>query len=232
MKRILPGLYYFTGLVMGRVYLIREPDGLTIIDAGISLAANRIAKQLKKAGHRPRDVKRILITHAHPDHVGGLPRLKELTGASVMASSIERPVVEGKVPIQSKPKEKMTRLGRILSARPLTLPGTPVDKEIGEGDVLPLMGGLHVLATPGHAPGHISFWQPDKGLLICGDVIFNLIGLTLPLPLYTVDMNENKRSIKRLAGLEPKVVCFGHGDPLIRDTAAKIREFADRQEIE
>jgi glyoxylase-like metal-dependent hydrolase (beta-lactamase superfamily II) len=231
MKKILPGFYTFTGLLIGRVYLIKDPDGLTIIDAGISLAARQIVRQLKRAGHRPGDVKRVLVTHAHPDHVGGLPRLKQLTGAEVMASALERPVVEGRAPIPGKPKERMTRLERIMSARPMTLRGTPVDRELGEGDVLSVMGGLHVLATPGHTAGHLTFWQPDRGLVICGDVIFNLIGLTLPIPIFTVDMDENKRSIKRLAGLEPRVVCFGHGEPLMRNAAARIKEFVGRLKV-
>ncbi len=99
MKKIIPGVSTFTGLIVGRVYLIEDADGLTVIDTGLDLAANQIVRQLQAIGRTAADVKRIVITHAHPDHIGGLPRLKALTGAQVIASSIECPVIEGKIPI-------------------------------------------------------------------------------------------------------------------------------------
>jgi glyoxylase-like metal-dependent hydrolase (beta-lactamase superfamily II) len=231
LKKIIPDLYTFTGLLLGRVYLIRDPDGLTIVDAGLFFAARTIARQLRAAGHRPTDVKRILITHAHPDHIGGLPRLQRLTDAEVISSALDGPVVEGREPMPRMEAAKMTLLNRLMNPRPMKLRGTPVDREIGEGETLPVMGGLQVLATPGHTPGHLSFWQPQKRVLICGDVIVNTLWLRLPAAAYTVDMDENKRSVKLLAGLEPRVACFGHGEPLMRDAAAKIRGFADRLEI-
>jgi glyoxylase-like metal-dependent hydrolase (beta-lactamase superfamily II) len=107
------------------------------------------------------------------------------------------------------------------------LPATPVDREVGDGEVLPeVLGGLTVVATPGHAPGHIAFWQPERRLLFCGDVIFRLPNLRLPFSFFTVDMEENKRSIRKVAALEPAIVCFGHGRPLREHTAAAIHAFA------
>lgn len=219
MKRILPGLSSFTGLLVGRVYCIEDADGLTIIDASLSSAGNKILKQLQAMGRQPADVKRILITHAHPDHVGALPMLKERTGAQVMASALERPVIEGKQSIPRAP-------GRLRPPETRLKP-TLVDRELNEGDVLPeVMGGLQVLLTPGHAPGHLAFWQPEKRILFCGDVIFHMRNLGLPFSFLTVDMEENKRSVRRLAELDAAVVCFGHGEPLLANAAQAIREFA------
>ena len=70
MIQVVDGVYTFTGLMAGRVYLLTEGDGLTLIDASIPSAGDKILAQLAKAGHKPTDVKRVLITHAHPDHVG------------------------------------------------------------------------------------------------------------------------------------------------------------------
>jgi glyoxylase-like metal-dependent hydrolase (beta-lactamase superfamily II) len=210
MKQIVPNVHVFTGLIVGRVYLVEDPDGLTLIDAGMPLAAARIVRQLKAAGHVPTDVKRILITHAHPDHTGGLPALKELTGAQVIASAVERPFVEGR---ESAPHPS----------------GTPVDRPVEDGEVInEVLGGLHVILTPGHSPGHTAYWQPDRRVLFCGDAILNLVGLTLPFAVVTPDMDENRRSVEKLAGLGASVVCFGHGPALTRDAAGALRRFAGR----
>ena len=108
MKQIIPGLYTFTGLPVGRVYLIEDPDGLTVIDASIPPAANAIASQIKAMGRALSDVKRILITHAHPDHVGALSVLKAQSGAQVIASAVEQPVIEGRIPVPRVPPEKLS----------------------------------------------------------------------------------------------------------------------------
>lgn len=230
MQQILPSLYTFTGLLVGRVYLIEDPDGLTIIDSGIANAPAKILRQLRAAGHKPSDVKRILITHAHPDHVGGLPALRAATGAQVIASAGERPVIEGQIPIPRPAPEQFSGLGRVVRVPNTTLPPTPVDRVVAEGEILKeVMGGLEVLATPGHAPGHIAFWQPQARLVFCGDVLMHFQGLRLPLAIATVDMAENKRSIRTLAALKPQMICFGHGVPLRRHATATLQAFTRRQ---
>jgi glyoxylase-like metal-dependent hydrolase (beta-lactamase superfamily II) len=89
------------------------------------------------------------------------------------------------------------------------------------------MGGLHVIATPGHAPDHISFWQPERKLLIIGDVMMRMFGrLRLPFAVATVDVEEDKRSIKKLTDYDAQVVCFGHGVPITQNAAEAIRGFA------
>lgn len=227
MKHILPGLHTFTRLLAGRVYVIEDRGGLTIIDAGIVSAADKIVAQITRAGRKPSDVKRILITHAHPDHVGGLQRLQQLTGASVLASELEKPVIEGKIPIPGAQRSELRGIARWMKPPDTYVAAARVDKVIGDGDVLAdVMGGLEVVATPGHAPGHLAFWQPERRILFCGDTIMRLPNLRLPIAAFTVDMAENRRSIARLQALNPAVVCFGHGAPLIQYTATRIRKFA------
>ncbi len=227
MKRIIPGLYSFTGLVLGRVYAIEDADGLTLVDTSIFHSPYQIVRQLRAAGRDPRDIKCILVTHAHPDHIGGLWKLHALTGARVIASAIERPVIEGRAPIPRMSLETLSRTGRVLRPPRVWLRGTPVEQGVEDGDVLAdVMGGLVVVATPGHTAGHISFWQPRMRILFCGDVIAASLGLRLPSPTWTVDMAENRRSVARIAELDAQMVCFGHGEPLRRDAAQTIRGFA------
>lgn len=229
MKQIIPGLYTFSGLLVGRVYLIEDPDGLTIIDASLASATPKILRQLASMGRKPSEVKRILITHAHPDHVGGLPALKQATGAEVICSVGERPFVEGAAEIPRAAEDSLSPLARRMLPPPTTMPGTPVARTLEDGAWLPeVMGGLQAIATPGHAPGHMAYWQPQKRIVFCGDVIMRLPRLRLPFAAFTVDMAENKRSIQKIVQLRPDIVCFGHGKPVMQRATEVLQAFAQK----
>jgi len=174
-------------------------------------------KQLEQAGYAPTDVKRILITHAHPDHVGGLDELARITGAEVTAHEIEAPVVAGEAP--------MLRPGGVERA---PTSATPVNRTVKDGEVLEeFEGGMQMVFVPGHAPGQVAYWWPSRGIIFSGDVMMHMPwGLTLPLAMATVDMEEAKRSIRRVATLNPKVICPGHGTPITQNAARQARQFA------
>lgn len=231
MQSVIPGVFTFTGLLAGRVYAIEGLDGITLVDTGLPFAASRILSQLDARGFSPGQVKRILITHGHPDHVGGLPKLKAATGAEVIASSIERPVIEGKIPIPRPDKAALTFGQRLMVQPQTTNKPTTVDREVTDGSLIEgILGGLEVIFTPGHAPGHISFWSASRSIVFVGDVIMPRFGkLRLPLAAVTVDMEQNKRSVKRIVDLNAETACFGHNTPIVRGAAAQIRAFA--QEI-
>lgn len=228
MKLVVPGVYTFTGLMVGRVYLLVEDDGLTLIDASLDTAADRIARQITGAGYTLTDVKRILITHGHFDHVGGVPRLKELTGAEVLIPVGERPHLEDCVPFPMPDMATLPGIWRYVRVPRAPLSPIPFDDVIQDGDVLDIMGGLHVLSTPGHSPGHVSFWQPERRILFCGDVMMRFLGPNLRVPFVFVspDMAENTRAVGRLAALEPETLCMGHGQPILRGAAPLVRAHA------
>ena len=229
MQLVAPNVYRLTGLMVGNVYLTIDADGMTLIDTSLARSGPKILQQIAALGRPLGDLKRILVTHAHPDHIGGLPTVQRATGAQVLASPIERPVVEGRAPIARVPPEKRTGLGRYIVMPETTMPGTPVDRELQDGEVLPeVLGGLQVVSTPGHAPGHLAFWHPTLRIVFCGDTIFRLPNLRLPFSIVTVDMQENKRSIGRVVQLDAAIACFGHGKPLTQDTAQALRRFAQK----
>jgi glyoxylase-like metal-dependent hydrolase (beta-lactamase superfamily II) len=99
-------------------------------------------------------------------------------------------------------------------------PGHPVSLRLREGDEV---GGFTVLETPGHTRGHLSYWRAADRVLVLGDVLANLNYLTgwpmlrEPPRFFSADPALNRRSARRLADLEPVLICFGHGPPL-RDT--------------
>lgn len=227
MRQIMANVVGFSGLKMGRVYAIVDPDGITLIDAGLPLSPQKIARQLAVHGYQITDVKRILITHAHADHIGGLPALRRMSGARVFASALETPMVEGReIPVYP-PRASIPLSARWMARDAELLPGTPVDVRLNDGDIIPdVLGGLQVLLTPGHTPGHLVFWHPQRRLLFCGDVVLNLWGRQLPFAAFTPDMAANIDSVQRIAALEPDVICFGHGNPLVKNAAVSLRRFA------
>ena len=84
MNEIIPNFYGLPGMLVGRVYVIKDADGLTLIDTAVPPAGKRIIKAIQAAGYQASDIKRVMLTHAHPDHFGGLRAVVEATGAEVV----------------------------------------------------------------------------------------------------------------------------------------------------
>lgn len=229
MQQIAPNLFTFSGLVMGRVYAITDKSTVTLIDTGLDLAARKVLEQLKTHGYEAQQVTRILITHAHRDHVAGLPTLRAITGAKVFCSAIEKPVLEGDTPVVMPNPAEQSALDKWMNPRPQKIQHVPVDVGLQDGDVLDTaIGPLQVVGAAGHTPGQIAFWQSGQRLLFCGDAIMNLWGLSLPFAAFTQSMTTARATVKRLADLGPEILCCGHGQPITQDTAATLKKFANK----
>jgi glyoxylase-like metal-dependent hydrolase (beta-lactamase superfamily II) len=187
------------------VYLVDD----VLIDAGSRWAERRILRQL-----RGRGVRAHALTHAHPDHQGASHAVCETLGIPLWCGEGDVEAMETAGVIRAR---QPRHIANTLGDRLLTGPPHPVARALREGDEV---GGFVVLETPGHSAGHVAYWRERDRVLICGDVLVNMDidtgipGLHEPKARFTPDPVLNRESARRLAALEPELVCFGHGKPL------------------
>jgi glyoxylase-like metal-dependent hydrolase (beta-lactamase superfamily II) len=205
MREIAPDVYHLALLPFSSVnaYLA---DGV-LFDAGSKNDGPKILKAL--AGRR---VTAHALTHVHPDHQGGSHAVCAALGVPLWVGDGDADAMEGTAPF-SMPDSPMSRLSKAMWAGP----PHPVARRLREGDAV---GRFTVIETPGHAAGHVVFWDAANGVLVLGDVLRNMSYLTLapglrePPDFFTPDPAQNRASARRLLGLRPRLVLFGHGPPL------------------
>ncbi len=215
-------LYVVPGVV-ANIYILIDKDGLTLIDAGLPRSEKKTLAYLTGLGKSARDVKRILLTHSDLDHVGGLAALAAASGARTYASRIEaQAIAAGKASREANPpgfsvqRLLFRMLAPFFKAQPFQ-----VDEILAEGQTLPVLDGLRVVETPGHTPGHISFFGPSAGVLFCGDSMVSAGDrLQGSRPGVTWDMERAAESVRKQAALGAGMVCAGHG-PVVVDTDGK-----------
>lgn len=220
--KIIDNVYVVPGVV-ANPYIIDDPDGLTVIDTGLPRSEKKILTYIASLGKSAQDVKRIIITHADLDHFGGLAAMQKASGARTFASKIEADAIaNGKSSKEMTPQGFSLRqvlfalIGPFMKAKPFQ-----VDEIIAEGQTLPILGGLQVLETPGHTPGHISLFAPSVNILFCGDsMVSNDTGLQGSRPGITWNEARARESERRQAGLGAQIVCPGHG-PVVKDAGGK-----------
>ena len=208
-------LIQLTFLKFVNCYLVRENDGFTLIDTGIG-AARQIVQAAQKFDL---PILRIVLTHAHDDHVGSLDALHELLPeAEVAITARDARFLTGDMSLDaSEPQDKLRGGYHIRKTRPSRL--------LHEGDHI---GSLEVIATPGHTPGHASFLDTRDRTIIAGDAFQTLGGvavsgtLTLfPLPaLATWHKPLALESARKLRAFSPDRLTVGHGRVLEQPLAA------------
>lgn len=200
-------------------YLVLQPDCVILVDTGMHVRGSDMLFGLQRAGRKPSDVGAILLTHWHNDHSGGAQALQQLTGAPVHHS--EREVANF---TRSTPRTLLHRISdRVPEIGPLGMlrgilgesPTRPVHAKsfAREGDVL--AGGFEVLETPGHSPGHLSFWLPAERALFSGDALAVCSNrLAYMSRLLTHDPEQARASMRRCLELPARLICPGHRAPL------------------
>ena len=205
------------------VLLLENDDGWTLVDTGAEGEADRIRDALTALGSGPEDLKRIFLTHHHPDHVAGLEGLKEWAPhAELGATEYEALVISGKLP-PALPTNPILR--RLADG---DMPKFPVGKILREGDVV---SGFRIVSTPGHSLGHVSLLRDADGLLFTADAFGCLprkvrVGVRKSL---CTDPPIARRSAQKLLGERFNTVVMAHG-PVLRpdDARARLRRAVER----
>jgi len=215
-------LVQLTRFKLSNVYLVREDDGLTLIDTSIAGSAKGILAAARELGAGP--IRRILLTHAHSDHFGSLDALhKAEPGAEVLISARDAKLLRA-----DRSREPGEPEGRLFPGVFLPPAKTRPTRMIAEGEQI---GSLEVIAAPGHTPGQLAFRDTRDGSLICGDAYLALGGLFVttqpvkrfPVPalLGTWHPPTANATARRLRALEPSRLATGHG-PVLEHPAAEM----------
>ncbi len=226
MIEVAPGVHALGGKKGGHVRAFLLDHGeLTLVDTLFEDDARGVVAALRGLGRSPGELKRIVLTHAHRSHLGGVAALKRATGATVLAHEWEADIVAGErraQPVTLRPMQTLRllpfQLGLALG-RPRHLP-CPVDDAIGNDDAI---GPLQVLHAPGHSPGHLAFFWPERGVLLAGDAIATWPELCPGWKAFTLNEEQHADSLRRMAALDARVVCVGHGDAITQGAADVVR---------
>ncbi|KIL39850.1 hydrolase glyoxylase [Gordoniibacillus kamchatkensis] len=183
------------------VWAVADEDGLTLIDAGIPAMAGGILRFVEQSGLQ---LRRVVLTHGHSDHIGALKRVLAVHRVPVYAHPDEIPYMEGRLPYPRRRK-----------AVPVIAPGDVLPLE-SEGDRLLPVGGLVPYHTPGHSPGHVAYYEPEAGVLLAGDLFTSKRGtIRRPMAMFTADMAEAVRSSAIVDRLRPARLEVCHGGPVL-----------------
>jgi hydroxyacylglutathione hydrolase len=203
-KQLANGLYQLSGFPPNGINVFLMGD--VLVDAGTRHSGRRIFRQLE--GRR---VTAHALTHVHPDHQGASNEVCDRLGIPLWCG--ERDVRA----METRDFGQADHWVNRMIERAWAGPPRPVDRALREGDEV---AGFTVIDVPGHSPGHIAFWREADRALVLGDVLNNMNvltgipGLHEPKKIFTADPARNRESARRVAALEPALVCFGHGPPL------------------
>ncbi len=217
--------------------LLWDPDGATLVDTGTPGQLDALRGEIADAGVDFNSIDRIILTHQDLDHTGGLPEVLRARGegVEVLAHEEDKPYIEGDKPLIKMNRERMTQmmgslpesqrqqLQRILSSPP----SGKVDRILHDGEELPLHGGIEVIHTPGHTPGHLCLLVKKARFLIAGDELKVEEGeLVGPSEWATPDMEQANASLRKLTDYQIDYVLCYHGGLYGPNASEKIAELS------
>lgn len=212
-RQVTDHITQLTRLRFVNAFLVREDDGLTLIDTTLGGGADGLLEGARNAGA---PIRRIALTHGHADHAGSLDALKERLGSEVevLIPELDDRILAGEKVVEGK----LAGSWKTVTTR--------ADVRVTEGD---RVGSLEVVAAPGHTPGHVAFLDTRDRTLIAGDC-FTTVGdvavsshIYWRFPLATMGTNDRPTdlaSARKLRALDPAVLAVGHGNPVRTPSSA------------
>jgi glyoxylase-like metal-dependent hydrolase (beta-lactamase superfamily II) len=222
-KRVIEGVHV---VPMGKAnaFLIEGDDGLTLIDAGYPGKEAAVFGAIRGLGRSPDQLKHLIFTHGHRDHIGSAAAIVRETGARTYMHPLDIPMAESGGPF--RPMRAAPGLLRRVMCKLFYHPDerlepVAIDQPLTAGEILPIAGGIEVIHTPGHSAGQVALlWRPGR-MLFAGDVGTNLMGLGDPVGFES--LKEGRASQRKLANLSFDAAGFGHGGPIAHDASTRFR---------
>jgi glyoxylase-like metal-dependent hydrolase (beta-lactamase superfamily II) len=210
-------------------FMLRDADGqVTLVDMGVKRSGKKVMAALASIGSGPSDVTRLMLTHAHGDHAGGAAYVAKETGREFGIHADDAEFARAGT---NPPRDPRFRLGRLMSRTDKGFGEVPLGETFTDGQVIPFAGGIEVVHTPGHSPGHAAYLHRDSGVLITGDSIFNVLGLRWSIKSFCTDFRMSQQTAVRLAELDYTTAAFTHGAHLDDNPREHIRGFLRERQM-
>lgn len=224
-KQIAKDIWLIPGLV--NVYILDTDDGLAVLDTGFPGRSGKILDAVRKIGKTPADVRHIVLSHCHPDHIGSAAALQRDTGATVWAHPLDAPMMETgttmRQPMCASPGLRNMIVASLLRGRVAQVEPIQVDRFLNDGDSPDFAPDLTAIHVPGHCEGQLAFlWKRHGGVLFTADACINRRGLKLAVG--TEDPQLALASLDRLAQFDFDKICVMHGKPIMSRGAAQFRQ--------
>jgi glyoxylase-like metal-dependent hydrolase (beta-lactamase superfamily II) len=208
-KRVIDGVH-IVPMGMASVFLIEGDDGLTLIDAGYPSKEQAVFAAIRGLGCSPDQLKHLIFTHGHPDHIGSAAAIMRETGARTYMQPLDVPMAQSGGPFRPMRGGTWSAGQSIMQA---VLPPDErmepfaIDQPLTAGEILPIAGGIEVIDAPGHCAGQVALLWPPGRMLFVGDVCTNVVGLGDPVGFENLE--EGRASQRKLAGLSFDAAGFG-----------------------
>ncbi|OJJ13872.1 hypothetical protein BKI52_45170 [marine bacterium AO1-C] len=226
---VAPGIYcIYRKSYYNCTYLVHRNNEVILIDASMKSSGNDVFYAMKQLGLPLKLIKAILITHWHNDHTAGTKAVKDATHAKVYCHPADVPNMDhslGKNPFYKRIADAVPELGALVLFKGLIGEMVPravkIDQTITDGDVL--HDSFEVIATPGHTPGHVAFYDQASKTLFAGDALACIRGkLRFMARPVTPDLAAARQSMQKVLDHDIALICPGHRQPLTQQVQSEI----------